>query len=407
MPPKYVTPEGLKIPTVQDLLDQMSQQQRAEIDPLLNTSPDGPAGQLNGILASHLREVWEVADMAWHGNDPDATEGSLLESLSAITGTTRAPATRSKFVGQRKVKVHLNAGTTLPALTTKFSVAGSPSIIFRTTEEISASSGTGFYYVPAECEQTGPISCNANTLTVIATPIAGLNSVVNEYDAELGRNRDNDLQLRERREKELRASGSGTVDSMAADVLAIQLEDGTKPILDVEVLENDGDETDANGLPPHSLEILVFDGVSAGTPNYTIAQTIWKSKPGGIQLVGSLTGTAIDSKNRQRTVPFTRATLHETLLHATLVLQNPNHVPAQYLGPVQQAVIEEFNARVKTGSVIRPNHYEAAIITKVPGIEDATVQLAFTPGPLEPPGVNLVLDVREGAYLLTTGVTVS
>jgi hypothetical protein len=115
--------------------------------------------------------------------------------------------------------------------------------------------------------------------------------------------------------------------------------------------------------------------VSQDCPDDTIAQTIWQSKPAGIQLVGSSSGIAVDTLGVQRTVAFSRPTITEVILKATLVLANPTQLPSQYLSVVQTAVIAAFARKVRTGSVIRCNHYEAAILA-IPGIEDATVQLA-------------------------------
>lgn len=400
----YVTPQGLQIPTVEQILSEMTEQQRSEIDPLLNTDTDSPIGQMNGIVASHIREPWEVLEIAWNGNNPDACEGTLLEHVAAITGTKRAPATKSKFAGARKLKVNLNAGTTL-LVGRKVAVAGNPNVEFETTEEITANAGTGFYYVPAECTQTGPITANAGTVTVIVTAVSGWNSVTNPFDAEKGNDQDNEAQLRERRERELRATGSATVDAMTTDLLAYETEDGAKPIQDCHVFSNDTDATDANGLPPHSMEALVFDGVSQDVPNDTIAQIVWNSKPGGIQMIGNSTGTAKDSRGRNRTIKFSRPTLKDVLFIATLTLTNPNQVPSQYESVIRSAIIAEFAKRVTVGSLIRCNHYEAAAL-KVDGIEDCVIQIGFAPGPVGAAGVNLQLGTRQMGYVQTVGITV-
>ncbi len=400
----YVTPQGLNIPSVSEIISELETQQRADIDPNLNTSPDSPIGQLNGIFSAHLRRAYEVLQIAYNGNNPDAAEGFLLEAVSAITGTTRAPAKRSRFVGIRKLRITLALNTTVPEGTT-FHVDGDTSVSFHTTEEIPGTAA-GDYYVAAECDTIGPVACNAGTLTQISTPVSGLSAVTNDYDAELGALEDNDPQLRERREQELRTTGSGTVDSLRSDILAVALEDGSKPIQEADVLENYTMVTDVNGLPPKSLECLVYDGVSQDCPDDTIAQVIWDGKPGGIELVGSTSGTAIDSKGVERTVPFTRFTLLEVVLEATLTLTNPNQVPSQYLAAVQEAVLAEFKRRVRTGTVIRCNHYEAAILD-IAGIEDVSVRLGFNPpGTLQPAGTNLTLAVREMGYIQSSGVTV-
>jgi hypothetical protein len=401
----YLTAQGLNIPTVEQILAACSAEQRSTIDSLLNTDADGPVGQLSGIFASHLREAWEALQIAYNGENPDAAEGFLLEAVSAITGTLRAPATRSKFVGARKLRMTLGATTPVPAGTT-FHVLGDPNTSFHTTEDIT-STIAGDYLVSAECDVTGPVPCNATTLTEISTPVVGLNAVINDFDAIPGTNADNDAELRIRREQELRATGSGTIDSIRADLLGIALEDESKPIQEAIILENVNDTTDGNGLPGHSIECLVYDGVGQDCPDDTIAQTIWNSKPAGIQLYGGLTGNAVDSLGNSRIVPFSRPTSKEVVLLATLTLANPNQVPSQYLAVVRAAVIAEFAKRVRVGSVIRCNHYEAAILA-IPGIDDAIVQLAFNPpGTLNPAGTNLTLGVREIGYIQTSGISVA
>lgn len=401
----YVTAQGLDIPSVDDIITECANEQRSEINPLLNTDADSPVGQLNGIFASHIRRVYEIASIAYNGNNPDAAEGFLLESISAITGTIKAPATPSKLIGVRSVRVTLSVNTTVPA-GTEFHVAGDPNTSFHTLADVS-SVAAGDYLVECACDVTGPVTCNAGTLTAISTPVVGLNAVTNDFDAIPGTNQDTDTQLRVRREQELRATGSGTVDSVRADILAIALADGSKPVVECVILENVTDAADSNGLPGHSLECIVFDGVDQNCPNDTIAQTIWESKPGGIKLVGSSSGTAIDSLGNNRTVSFTRPTVKEVFLNAALLLIDPNKTPDQYLAAVRAAVIAMFAVKVRSGFVIRCNHYIEAILG-IPGIDDAAVSLGFNPpGTLSAPGVNLTLGVREDAFIQTTGITVS
>lgn len=398
----YVTPTGLQIPTVESLLEELALEQRSTIDAELNTAADSLVGQLNAIFASHLRKAYEALQIAWNGNDPDACEGALLENLCAITSTIRAAATHSRFVGTRKVKLTLNAATTIP-INTQFSTPGNLVQLWRTTEEITSTTA-GDYLVSVECVETGPIACNAGTLTVIATPALGLNAVTNDFDAILGTETDNDDQLWLRRENELRATGTGTVDAIRADVLSIELENGLKPIQTCHVLENDTDVTNGDGLPPHSIEVLVFDGLSLNCPNNTLAQRIWDSGGAGIETIGNTSGIAIDSRGISHIVKFSRPALLEVLIEATLTLTNAGELPSQYLSAVQTAIIAQFAAKVRAGSVIRANHYEAACIA-IPGIDDASIRMSFDPNPLGSPGANLTLAVREIGFVQSSGIT--
>jgi uncharacterized phage protein gp47/JayE len=311
VPGPYVTAAGLSIPTVESLLEDLVTDQRELIDPLINTDAEEVLGQLNGTFASALREAYEVIEVAYNAFDPDAVEDSRVDTLVAITGSRRAPATKSRFTGTRKLTVDLNAATTLP-IGTMFEVEGDPGVRFVTLAEDDGTALTsttaGLYAVAAEAETAGAVTCNANTLTVITTPVVGLNSVTNDSDAIVGTDVDTDAEALARREDELDALGSGTPDAIRAHLLAYEV-DGDKPILEVTVLVNDDDTVDDNGLPGHSIECIVYDGLAAEADDDAIAQLIWNHKPAGTRAVGSSSGTALDKKGNTQTVYFTRPTL--------------------------------------------------------------------------------------------------
>lgn len=371
----YITSEGIQIPTVESLVTDIHAEMRSEIDPDLNTSPDDPIGEVTQIVASHQREAWESIRVSFNALDPDQAEGFLLDFLCAITGTRREPATPSRFRGARKLTLGLDANATVPKGTV-FHVAGNPGVRFRTTKEVKSTSA-GSYPAEAECEQTGPIACNAGTLTVIATPVVGLNSVTNPYDAEPGKLEDDDPELRERRERELRATGSGTVDALRADLLAYEDPDtGENPILEVMIYENDTDAFDSQGVPPHAIECIVYDGLAASVDNDTIAQLIWDSKPAGIRAYGSIQGYATDSMGVPRLIQFSRPTLRAFKVEITVEVDDPLSFPTQ---TIKDAILAESAEKVilyALGAYIRPTFFSTAA-DQVPGVR-AVIQVRLT-----------------------------
>lgn len=400
----YVTSEGLKIPTLEKLIKDCSDEQRSTIDPDLNTSEDSPIGQLTRIIMSHFREAWEVLVIAYNGFDPNQAEGTQAIGLAMLTGTAPAPATKSKFTGTKKLRVNLDASKTILAGAAIFHVNGDPSIRFVTTEQVS-STAAGDYFVAAEAEETGPIVCNAGTLTVIATPIVGLNSVINDYDAIPGTEADNDAQLMLRRENELRATGSATVDSLRADILDIELEDLSKPILSVTIFENDTNTTNGTtGNPAHSLECLVYDGVSPACPDTILAQTIWNGKPGGIQLVGNASASATDSTGATQTIYFSRPTIIQIQFAITIEIET-----AKYAGDAaaKEAVRATFFAKVKPSKTIRYDDYVVAL-KGVPGVIGVNnLQFSKVGDPLLPNGSNLTLTLRQMGNADTSNMTIT
>jgi hypothetical protein len=56
-----VIPEGFNEKTLDVLLEELQEAERAAYGPNINTQADSVLGQLNGIYADKLAELWEVA----------------------------------------------------------------------------------------------------------------------------------------------------------------------------------------------------------------------------------------------------------------------------------------------------------------------------------------------------------
>jgi uncharacterized phage protein gp47/JayE len=290
---EFITAEGLEIPTLEDLTTEVEEEQKAAIDPLLGTGADTVIGQFNGTHNSHLREGWEALRVAFTSLNPADAEGAILDGVCAFTGTTRNEAKPSRFKGTKKITVNLDAGTVVEAGVTSFHVVDRPDIVFTLVADDSFDTDgtytagvTGNVSFEAVCTQTGPIAVNAGTLTQIATPLAGLNSVTNPTDAILGSAVEVDESLRTRREQEIRQQGSCTTAALKADLIALEDENGEKPIRSVQILENEGDEVDANGLPAHSFEAVIWDGPGEDAEDADVTAVVAASKPAGIKPVG-------------------------------------------------------------------------------------------------------------------------
>jgi hypothetical protein len=144
-----------------------------------------------------------------------------------------------------------------------------------------------------------------------------------------------DTAYRVRGAQEISAVGSGTIDAIAADVRAVS---GVQSVF---ALENTADVYDVvTGLPPHSFQIIVWDGVSPLAANNGIAQAIWSDKPAGISAYGPTNGTAVDSLGTSHLVAFTRATQRPLYLSFTLTLFPGQTLTSAARLAIKQAVVE-------------------------------------------------------------------
>jgi len=388
----FVDATGLQIKTIEEILDELSTQEKAEIDATLNTAPDEPLGQLNGIFAAQLREVWEVAQVAYNGFNPDAAEGFLLEKLSALTGTLREGATKSRV----SLDVDVDAAAVLTAGTHFANVVGDPDN--RWSPVVDFTSIGGVQSVEFEAEFAGATIANAGTITVISTPVVGWNTVTNPLDAVPGKEIDTDAELRQRREEELRATGSATLDAIRADVLA------DEGVQQVSVFENTTDITDPiTGLPPHSIEVVVFDGTPPVLTNAEIAQLIWDTKPAGVLAFGLESGIATDTIGAFHPIGFSRPTEREVWIEIFVSV----NIATGYAGSaaLEAAIVALNNTDLLLGRDVIANKITETAMA-FPGIFDVTsTQLGFAAFPVTI--VNLPIAAREIARFDTSRILVT
>ncbi len=161
--------------------------------------------------------------------------------------------------------------------------------------------------VGAESEEVGPVSQPEDTLDTIASPISGWDSVNNPFEAAEGRFRETDeeLRIRFRNSKELNARG--TIDAIFANLTSL---------IDVEsinVYENETNSTDGNGLPPKSFSVVILGGNSQ-----EIADTIWATKPAGIETFGNTTVSTTDTQGISYDINFSRPTPIDIYIDITI-----------------------------------------------------------------------------------------
>lgn len=163
-----VTPDGFKKKVLTDILKEIEDQQRADISPSLNLLPSSVFGQINGIFADELRELWDVAIAVYRSQYPDSASGDALDNVAAITGALRLPKRPSKAV----LSLNLDHGTTVAA--GKIVSIGATGARWVTQADVANSSGAqATFQIGAFSEQTGPINGSSFTIDTIATPVSG------------------------------------------------------------------------------------------------------------------------------------------------------------------------------------------------------------------------------------------
>lgn len=393
-----ITPEGFEKKTLEEILQDIGDRQRAAWGAGFDTSDNTAIGQANGTWASPLAEVWELLEELFHGFDPDAAAGYALTVLAGLTGTKRRAATASRSLRQR---LALNPGVTVPdgAL---IAHATRPDILFAVQGPITNATGfAALFECEAVCTQTGPISALAGTLTVIVNPVTGWTVTTNFTDAVLGRDVDTDITLRSRREAQLALQGGSTVAAIQADLLDVEAHPELADMRGVKVLENTTDVV-SDGMSAHSIEVLIDDGDTPTIDDDLIAQIILDSKAAGIATGGSSVGTATDANGDLVSVYFSRATLRPVYIDITV--STDSSFPVGGADLVKEEIVKE-GARYTVAELVIALQLRAKALN-VAGVLDAPVfELGFAPAPSGT--VNLSPGNRARATFSSTNITVT
>lgn len=271
-----ITPSGIVAPSREDILAEL----RIAFQSIYGSDvvlEDGTQdGEWLGILAQGYYDCNQVAVAIYNAFAPSTSQGDALSSVVKINGLQRLIATQSEVtitivgvagtvINNGVVGDNLNLGTqwALPATVTI--------------------PGGGTIDVTATCTQAGAVAAAAGTLTNIVTPTVGWQSVTNAGAATLGAPVETDSALRQRQSASTAKSATSVIGSIYGEVANLA------NVVRAAAYDNDTGAPDANGIPAHSISIVV-DG---GDPQ-AICETIFNKKTPGTGTYGTTTRTVTD-----------------------------------------------------------------------------------------------------------------
>lgn len=441
-----VTPTGFVKKTLTVIKEELETALRAVFGQSINLTPKSAFGQFVGIMAEREALLWEIAEALYRARDPDGATDAALEAVCALTGTMRRAAFKSMVVltctgspgttlnVERMVSV-VDIGTKFLTTTTETlasvfawvastvyavgarvtngskvyhctvagtsAASGGPSttdidIIDGSVHWTHLGSGTAVADVVASSQTAGPWVASARTLNVIETPVGGWSSALNLLDAQLGANIESDPELRLRREEELAAPGNASLEAVREHVLKVG-KDTSNPVLTARVFENYTMSTNADGMPPKSIEVLVEGG-----EDEDILQAVFESKAAGVEPHGTVSGNVIDSEGETHVIKFSRPTMKDVYVKL-LVQKNPDEFPSDGEAQLKSAVVL-FGNKQKVGKDAVASSLGAQCFT-VSGVLDVTATfIGLAPSPAT--STTITCTTRERARYDTSRVEV-
>lgn len=283
----YIDGTGLHIPTYNDIKEDMIEQAKLIYGQDIYLGNDSQDYQYISSIASKVYDSYLIAQQVYNNRGPSTAIGSGLDIIVKLNGIKRDAPIYSTC----KVNVVGVAGTVIENAIIENSVTGTK---WNLPSLVTIGAG-GSSEVTATCQISGPITAQIGELSSIVTPTFGWTSVNNAVAAVPGANAESDSALRARQAKSTAIPSRSILEGLDG---ALRTLNGVSR---VKVYENDTSVADANGIPAHSICIVIEGG-----DNTDIATTIYLKKGPGCGTHGDVTVDIVDDYDNLTPIKFYR-----------------------------------------------------------------------------------------------------
>lgn len=379
---------GFTPETTDDIKTSLESGFRAVFGALITVAANSVFGQIIGIFADRLADVWQLGLAIYTASFREGATGVSLDNIGALTGCIRKPASSTKvdctLTGTPSTVITAGSRVSIVATGYQFTLDANVTI-----------GGGGTVVGHFTAAVTGQVQALAGSITQIQTPISGWTGVTNALDQTvIGAVVESDAKYRIRQIAELRGQGQGTVAAIRAALSAIP------DVTDVYVFSNVSDAIDDNGLPPHSFESVVDGGTDAA-----VAQAILDTKPVGIASYGTTTQGATDANGFGVDINFSRPEELDITIAITLIAESGKY-PTNGNDIIKAALVAYGDDNYHVGSEVRSSALVPTIFAATPGVLELQLPLIGTGETLDSSD-SIVVTNRQKASLDSSRVTIT
>ncbi|EJA4359150.1 baseplate J/gp47 family protein [Escherichia coli] len=340
-----VTAQGISAPDYQTILDTLTSYFRQIYGSDAYLEPDSKDGQMVALVALAVHDANNTAIEIYNSFSPTTAQATALSSNVKINGITRKVATNSTA----DLLLTGTAGTTI----TNGSARDKNGIIWNFPASV-AIGVDGTVLVTATCANSGSVAAMAGTITTINTPTRGWVSVTNPAAATVGTPAETDAELRIRQSQSVALPSITTFEALDGAVSNIT------GVTRHKLYENDTGSEDGNGLPPHSVAVIVDGGDVTD-----IAQAIRGNKGQGTATHGTTSVTVPDKYGNPHVIKFSRSS--DVPVYARIKLKVFTGYTSQIGQQIQQAISDYINSLTIGDSVLLSRIYSPANLGVVSG----------------------------------------
>ena len=341
-----VSENGISAPTFDEILDYLQSEARRIFGDDINLDADAQDGQLIAIFAAAMNDVNAQAIATYNAFNPQTAKGIALDSAVALNGLERQQATASqvdlRIVGQAGTVI--TNGVVIDTFENRWLLPAQ--VVIPTEGEIT---------VRATAEELGAIEATPNSITRIGTPTLGWQTVTNPSSGTPGVAVETDDQLRERQAQSTALPSVSLWEGIISSLMDVP------GVVRVSGVKNDTDTTNDEGVPGHSIAMIVDGGAVE-----EIGKTIFVKKGEGVGTFGTTQTTYLDTYGFPNVVKFSRPTIVQ--ISVTLEI-----TPAQdYLSTVADEIKERIASYINglaIGDDVNVARVLASAIMDCPGVD--------------------------------------
>lgn len=279
---------GITAPNYADILDYLQVEYRRIYGQDLYLGSDSQEGEMLGLFALALSNANAVAVQVYNAFSPSTAQGEGLSRVVKTNGIARLVASRGT--------VDVTVGGTVGTVIVNGIVGDAGENRWALPAAVTIPPA-GVITVTATATLAGAINAAAAAVSRIINPQPGWQTATNAAAATPGAPVETDAGLRRRQSTSTALPSRTVLDGLVGAVKAIT------GVARVAAYENDTATTDGNGIPAHSLALVVDGGTSAA-----IAAAIATKKTPGAGTYGSTAETVTDAYGVPRVIRFSRPT---------------------------------------------------------------------------------------------------
>lgn len=384
-----VTERGFRRPTYVELLNAIEYKARELFGQRAVLTVRSPLGIFLRIFAWMLNILFALMEDVYNSRFVDTAVGTSLYNLGRAIGLSLLPAQKASGY----VTFSGAVGTAIPSGFLVKTVAGYQYAVL-VAGRIGAD---GTVILPVQAVGTGAdYNADAGTVKEIVNPLDGVSSCTNASAMTGGRWRESDEEFRDRYYKSVDFAGGVNADAIAGEILQ-----NVEGVYSAICYENDTNEVDALGLPPHSFEVVAYGGLDE-----EVAKAIFRRKAGGIQTYGGKTIPVVALNGQSYDIHFSRPATVPIYIKV-YDLETDTNFPWDGESRIKAALISFIGGDVQGGLPIGTDVLYMALpgaILSVPGVVDFSLSIGTSAAALAVK--NIVIGTREKAVTNADAITI-